>query len=211
MTPPNPPVYVELSSGQIIDLTEAVYRNLSAEDIFYGLSRILRFNGRSCQCDGTISVLQHSYAMYEFARDVYGLNDEVCVKVLMHDAHEALVGDIIAPISGVSSAFSRFLTSVQDRVFERFGITCWGDDEVKAIDRHALAVEWGEFVAVDDAARRVNGYLFGWSQDLQAESRYDAYLQILNKVRGYTVDDLVQRCCLTLYRHIALMTINNEG
>ena len=68
----NPPVYVETATGNIINLADNVYGNLTVEDIVEGLARIERFNGRAQE---TITVLQHSYAMYMYAKDCVGYND----------------------------------------------------------------------------------------------------------------------------------------
>lgn len=66
---------------------------LSWEDIIRGLSRQPRFGGQ-CRWDWT--VLDHSLVCWHLV-EPYAANSELQLHVLLHDAHEALLGDVPSP------------------------------------------------------------------------------------------------------------------
>lgn len=204
------PVYIETVSGNIIDLTASTYDTLSVEDIFAGLARIQRFNGRSRVFDNGVSVLQHSYAMYRYLRDSLGVDDYLCVYALMHDAHEALVGDIPSPLSTQMGEFGLFLDDVQDKIKRRFAIGVVHSDTVKRVDHLACAVEWSEFIVRNDEARLCNGEYYGWTPELVETPEYGQYLSNLLSARELSTDNLVYHCCNILYKHLATKYLRQE-
>jgi hypothetical protein len=83
------PVWLGISSGKLIDLAHPQTTDIDIEDIAWSLSNIMRFNGH---LSTQISVARHSL---EVSRLV---PTELALAALLHDAHEAYVGDIVRPV-----------------------------------------------------------------------------------------------------------------
>lgn len=84
---------LEMHSGVMVDLLNPY--NLTIEDIAHALSNICRFNGH---CERFYSVAEHSVRMYELALSRGDVVPRELFNVLLHDAGEALIGDIPSPI-----------------------------------------------------------------------------------------------------------------
>lgn len=83
------PVYCGVPSGKIIDLNNPRPEDITIEDIAYSLARILRFNGH---LKHQISVARHSCLVADLVPEYLAL------PALLHDAHEAYLGDIVRPV-----------------------------------------------------------------------------------------------------------------
>lgn len=94
----NKPIYVETANGNYVNLADIGSIRVEPSDITVGLAGITRYRGLY-----PVSVLRHSYAMYEFARLYKGVTDDnYLLRVLLHDAAEAYIGDIPAPTKQLS-------------------------------------------------------------------------------------------------------------
>jgi hypothetical protein len=107
--------------------------DLTLEELAFSLSRIYRWRGSS-----PISVAQHSVAMTRQASTRRGAR--FC---LLHDAAEALIGDLPSPLKQMAS-FERFSTA-EDRILAavhaRFGLAGPAAREVRRLDLQALRKE----------------------------------------------------------------------
>ena len=75
-------------SGRKVDLLTPDWREIDIEDVARGLSLINRFGGQSRRA---FSVAQHSLVVAELAKP------HLRLAALLHDAHEALIGDWLRP------------------------------------------------------------------------------------------------------------------
>lgn len=83
------PIWYGVSSGRLIDISRPSLEDIAIEDIAYSLAHMLRFNGH---LKHPISVARHSIYVAE-------LVCEHCkFAALLHDAHEAYLGDITRPL-----------------------------------------------------------------------------------------------------------------
>jgi 5'-deoxynucleotidase YfbR-like HD superfamily hydrolase len=88
-------------SGRRLDLLDPSPLDIELGDIAHGLARVARWNG---QTDGThiFSVAQHVLLVEEVARrKTPGLDRRARLAVLLHDAPEYVVGDMISPFKAV--------------------------------------------------------------------------------------------------------------
>ena len=93
---PDPHPFVPMRSGRIWDLVEPDPAAIHWPDVAWKLSGIARFNGEP---EEPYSVAQHSL-------DVAGMvSARARLHALVHDAHEAAIGDIMTP---VKQALARF-------------------------------------------------------------------------------------------------------
>jgi 5'-deoxynucleotidase YfbR-like HD superfamily hydrolase len=133
-------------SGRRLDLLDPSALDIEIEDIAHGLARVARWNG---QTDGAhiFSVAQHCLLVEALARaKVPRLDRSRRLAVLLHDAPEYVIGDMISPFKAViggdyKAVEQRLLTAIH----LRFGLPAKPAPEVealiKAADRGAAYLE----------------------------------------------------------------------
>lgn len=88
-------------SGRRLDLLDPSPLDIELDDIAHGLARVARWNG---QTNGAhiFSVAQHSLLVEEIARQkTPGLDQRGRLALLLHDAPEYVIGDMISPFKAV--------------------------------------------------------------------------------------------------------------
>lgn len=108
-------------SGKCIDLRFVHADQIDIEDIVEPLSLIARFNGHTSR---PYSVLEHSLIVLEILTCHFKITDPVVLLCgLMHDSHEAYVGDVTQPLKQVlGQAWANLEHQVQMAVLNRFGL-----------------------------------------------------------------------------------------
>lgn len=124
-------------------------REVRIADIAHALSLICRFGGHSV---GHYSVAQHSLLVARILESM-GAPADAQLCGLMHDAHEAYVGDVPTPIKALlGTAWSDLEHQAEDAVLCAFGLrdvmNDWRDI-VKHADRVALATERRDLLQFD--------------------------------------------------------------
>lgn len=120
-------------SGNLIDLLDPDPELIEIEDIAHALSMIPRWTG------GTrfpYSVAQHSIWCYQH---VPGL--KLGYQALMHDATEAYMSDIAAPLKRQLPKYQLIEGQLWCAIAERFGLPEILDMRVKDVDARALITE----------------------------------------------------------------------
>lgn len=88
---------METYTGQEVDLSRPQPATIKIEDIAWQLSRQPRFLGATTS-DNVYSVAQHSVLVLNRVRQTERTNISLLVTALLHDAHEAYIGDISKPM-----------------------------------------------------------------------------------------------------------------
>lgn len=83
------PIWCGVASGQLIDLNRPENCVININDIAHALANINRFNGHLCH---QITVARHSVYVSDLVPEPLRL------AALLHDAHEAYLGDIVRPV-----------------------------------------------------------------------------------------------------------------
>lgn len=131
-------------NGQFISLEDP--SGLTVEEVAYTLARICRFGGHLPRLGALsfYSVADHSLLVAKILEH-WGSTPTVRLVGLLHDAHEALIGDIITP---VKQWFGVVCASKDAKIDHKVGITIGrppvSDEEhaiVKRADQVALVVE----------------------------------------------------------------------
>lgn len=129
-TPKKPPKNKDLGrawqrmlSGRRLDLLEPSPLDVEIEDIAHGLSRVARWNGQTAG-DWAFSVAQHSVLVDDLAgRLRAGTARKWRLAVLLHDAPEYVIGDLITPFkAAVGIDYKALEQRLMQAVLLRFGL-----------------------------------------------------------------------------------------
>jgi 5'-deoxynucleotidase YfbR-like HD superfamily hydrolase len=133
-------------SGRRLDLLDPSALDVEIEDIAHGLARVARWNGQTFG-QHIFSVAQHSLLVETLAhKRAPGLDRERRLAVLLHDAPEYVIGDMISPFKAViGDAYKVVERRLLAAIYRRFGLrpepTAELKDLIKAADRSAAFLE----------------------------------------------------------------------
>ena len=101
-SPAKPPrAWQRMLSGRRLDLLDPSPLDVELEDIAHGLARVARWNGQT-RGEHVFSVAQHSLLVEAVALDLQpDLSPADRLTLLLHDAPEYVIGDIISPFKAV--------------------------------------------------------------------------------------------------------------
>ena len=150
-------------SGRRLDLLDPSPLDIEMEDVAHGLARVARWNG---QTEGAhiFSVAQHSLLVESLARTkTPRLDHSRRLAVLLHDAPEYVIGDMISPFKAViGDAYKGEERRLLTAIHLRFGLPANSPPElehlIKSADRAAAYLEATRLAGFDAAeARRFFG------------------------------------------------------
>jgi uncharacterized protein len=150
-------------SGRRLDLLDPSALDIEIEDIAHGLARVARWNGQTRGAH-IFSVAQHCLLVEALARArAPTLDRSGRLAVLLHDAPEYVIGDMISPFKAViGDAYKAVERRLLTAIHLRFGLPVKSapelDDLIKAADRAAAYLEATRLAGFDAAeARRFFG------------------------------------------------------
>lgn len=135
-------IFVSTISRQRVSLLDPDPRTISLGDIAASLARQCRYNGH---VEGFYSVAEHSVYVSRLIERA-GHHPKVQMAGLLHDAHEAYIGDITQPVKALleraAPSVIRHLEERLDRaICARFGLTYEHLKMVKPFDVEAYNEE----------------------------------------------------------------------
>lgn len=158
-----PRAWQRMLSGRRLDLLDPSPLDVEITDIAHGLARVARWNGQTFG-DHAFSVAQHCLVV----EDIAGLLEPeltVCQRliVLLHDAPEYVIGDMISPFKAVMGGDYKIVEKrLADAIHRRFGLEKYDTDRLKKLAKKAdlisayfEAVELAGFTA--EEAKRIFG------------------------------------------------------
>jgi len=199
-SPAAPPqrAWQRMLSGRRLDLLDPSPLDIEIEDIAHGLARVARWNGQT-EGGHIFSVAQHSLLVEAMARArVPRLDRGRRLAMLLHDAPEYVIGDMISPFKAViGDAYKAVERRLLTAIHRRFGLPAQSapelDELIKRADRAAAYLEATRLAGFDAAeARRFFGrppavslaferdYLKPWP----AETAQARYLERFRKLVG---------------------------
>lgn len=128
--------YRSTYSGLVFDFVNPTEDMIDIEDIAHALSQLCRFTGH---CDRFYSVAEHSLigALIFMERK----QDELAFEFLMHDAHEAYVGDLSTNLKKLCPDFKVVEERVDKVIRKKYNMESIMPIEVKRMDTTMLATE----------------------------------------------------------------------
>jgi 5'-deoxynucleotidase YfbR-like HD superfamily hydrolase len=132
-------------SGRRLDLLDPSPLDVEVADIAHGLARVARWNGQTAGAH-IFSVAQHSLLVEALAHQRTNLDRESRLGVLLHDAPEYVIGDMISPFKAViGDAYKGVEVRILSAIHLRFGLPpALPADlvaQIKAADRAAAFLE----------------------------------------------------------------------
>ncbi|MBS7702364.1 HD family hydrolase [Chelatococcus asaccharovorans] len=195
-------------SGRRLDLLDPSPLDIEIEDIAHGLARVARWNGQT-RGPHIYSVAQHSLLVEAIAAHIVTAKTAAVAQwqlgVLLHDAAEYVIGDMISPFKTVMGGTYREVEArLMAAIHLRFGLpaTLRADvrDLAKRADRQAAFLEATRLAGFDRTEalkffgrpvalpQSVLSYLEPWSAD-QAKARFLARFQRVSAAPGPSRDD----------------------
>src|SRR5271170_3314675 len=194
----SPRAWQRMLSGRRLDLLDPSALDIEIEDIAHGLARVARWNGQTSGAH-IYSVAQHCLLVEALARlHEPRLDRGRRLAVLLHDAPEYVIGDMISPFKAViGDAYKAVELRLLTAIHIRFGLPPKLPPEVteliKFADRQAAYLEATRLAGFEAAeAKRFFGrppvfstaierdYLKPWP----AETAQARYLERFNKLVG---------------------------
>lgn len=120
------------ASGQYFNLINPASNQFDIEEIAHALSHLCRFTGHTRMF---YSVAQHSVMVSHLVPPEHALAG------LLHDATEAYLGDVAAPLKQMLSDYKALEKQLEKALYKHFHLPAVLPDEVKLADRKALAAE----------------------------------------------------------------------
>jgi 5'-deoxynucleotidase YfbR-like HD superfamily hydrolase len=175
MRPAKPRAWQRMLSGRRLDLLDPSPLDVEIEDIAHGLARVARWNGQT-KGGQIFSVAQHALLVEAIARQkVQRLDRAARLAVLLHDAPEYVIGDMISPFKAViGDSYKAVEARLLAAIHVRFGLPAVLTSDVQTLikfaDRSAAFYEATRLAGFELAeARR----FFGRPQPLPAALERD--------------------------------------
>jgi hypothetical protein len=158
------PPWVVTASGRCVSLSAPTPDQISIDDIALHLSRLPRFLGAT---RAAYSVAQHSCLVADILHRTLPNSPQLELAGLLHDAHEAFIGDIVTPVgwalgverlrggrdadggAGGDPALDRLKRRMDRAIGASLGLAPASEadrDLIKQADRQAFRAEWRELM-----------------------------------------------------------------
>jgi len=154
-----PRAWQRMLSGRRLDLLDPSPLDVELEDIAHGLARVARWNGQTKGAH-IFSVAQHVLLVEALARAKSpSLDDRPRLAILLHDAAEYVIGDMISPFKAVIGDRYKVVESrLLAAIHVHFGLPARLPETwtkiIKSADRQAAFLEATRLAGFADAEAR---------------------------------------------------------
>lgn len=123
MTDLQPRAWQRMLSGRRLDLLDPASADIEIADIAHGLARVARWNGQT-HGPHVFSVAQHALLVEAIGAHLSpGLTPARRLELLLHDAPEYVVGDLISPFkSAIGDSYKAVELRLLAAIRRRFGL-----------------------------------------------------------------------------------------
>ena len=136
-----PRAWQRMLSGRRLDLLDPSPFDVEIDDIAHGLARVARWNGQTTG-PYPFSVAQHSLLVEALAQHLRAeLPAQTALIILLHDAAEYVIGDIISPFKAVlGDAYKGVEARILAAVMMRFGLPPEIKGPIKTLSKQADSI-----------------------------------------------------------------------
>ena len=181
-----PRAWQRMLSGRRLDLLDPSPLDIEIEDIAHGLSRVARWNGQT-HGPHAFSVAQHSLVVCDIVAKWQRTDPAFEMLVLLHDAPEYVIGDMISPFKAVvGGGYKAVEQRLQAAIHLRFALPAEVSVRTKkAIKKADLAAAWFEAVHLAGFSEREADDFFGRPQNVSADDLALAPLSVAEAQAAY--------------------------
>ena len=178
-----PRAWQRMLSGRRLDLLDPSPLDVEIEDVAHGLARVARWNGQTSGAH-IFSVAQHCLLVEAIARQRTRLDRQGRLAVLLHDAPEYVIGDMISPFkSVVGGGYKEVEGRLQRAIHLRFALPAELSAALRdAIKRADQIAAYFEATALAGFSTAEASRYFGRPRGFDA-SRFDLTSKPPNKVQ----------------------------
>jgi uncharacterized protein len=139
--PSSPRAWQRMLSGRRLDLLDPSPFDIEIEDIAHGLARVARWNGQT-RGPHPFSVAQHSVLVEAIAcHQRIDLPPRTSLTILLHDAAEYVIGDMISPFKAVlGDSYKGVELRILTAVMLRFGLPAETPASVRKLTKEMDAI-----------------------------------------------------------------------
>lgn len=130
-----------IRSGDYFDLSDPDNNIIDIDSIAHSLSNLCRFTGHTSQF---YSVAQHSFHVAQLVPKEHKL------AALLHDAAEAYIGDVSAPLKSMLPEYRRIEEQIRRAIYQRFNLPAELPECVIEADMIMLATERRDLMPEQD-------------------------------------------------------------
>jgi uncharacterized protein len=160
---PPPRAWQRMLSGRRLDLLDPSPLDIEIEDIAHGLSRVARWNGQTIG-PHIFSVAQHSLLVEKIAAEMDpAIGRAGRLYMLLHDAPEYVIGDMISPFKAViGDAYKSVENRILGAILLRFSLPAAQPPAMVKLAKQAdRAAAFFEAVSLAGFTRREAERIFG--------------------------------------------------
>jgi 5'-deoxynucleotidase YfbR-like HD superfamily hydrolase len=181
-----PRAWQRMLSGRRLDLLDPSPLDIEIEDIAHGLARVARWNGQTLGND-IFSVAQHSLLVESIAGSLEpGAGPAELLAVLLHDAAEYVLGDLISPFKAVIGVEYRAVEArLTSAIYLRFSLPATSSAPLRKLIKRSDAI------AAFHEATRLAG--FGHEEALKLFGRPEPVAPVDEFLAPWTVDSAKSR------------------
>lgn len=158
-----PRAWQRMLSGRRLDLLDPSPLDIELEDIAHGLARVARWNGQTIG-PHIFSVAQHSLLVEKVAAELTpSIGRAERLFMLLHDAPEYVIGDMISPFKAViGDAYKSVENRILGAILLRFSLPATPSPEILKLAKQAdRAAAFFEAVSLAGFTRREAERIFG--------------------------------------------------
>ena len=175
-----PRAWQRMLSGRRLDLLDPSPLDIEIEDIAHGLARVARWNGQT-RGDHAFSVAQHCVLVESiFNHCNKGMNKNMRLAALLHDAAEYVIGDMISPFKAALGVdYKAFEHRLMAAIHIRFGLPASATAEteilIKQADKMAAYLEATQLAgfSIPEAEK-----FFGRPKGLSGDKKFHALVTL---------------------------------
>lgn len=172
LTAPPARAWQRMLSGRRLDILDPSPFDVELADIAHGLARLARWNGQTAG-EHAFSVAQHAVLVEAIATGLEpGLSERERLTILLHDAPEYVVGDLITPLkAALGDAFRPIEDRLLAAIHLRFGLPAGAPAGLRRLLKRAdRAAAFHESVRLAGFSRGEALAIFGEPERLPADS-----------------------------------------
>lgn len=173
--------FITTYSGHRLDFLNPHPAQIDIQDISRGLSRLCRFSG---QTNEFYSVAEHCCILSEFVEEHSDFDNKLSLQALLHDAPEAYIGDIPAPIKKFLPDYQELEARLWKAIAEKFDLPIELDFRIKTWDKEFCYLEGAQLMPYPDWWREQTR--FGMHLPIRNMSSDNAYKTFMSRFKRYT-------------------------